>query len=843
MADTKKYLDLTGLTTLVNGIKDGTLISGRATADANGSDITTTYATKAEIAALDAVEQVGDDGHGHQQIITGIEQKDGKLFALSAATLDGADITYTKGAGETGPLSAATTVDQALKTLAAKASAQELVAADKSIVVDTPSTGTNAGKTTVNVNIKSGEKVIKLDDTTNGGIYTDIKLTGVTVNEANVKEAWALVSGNEQLGDTIKIYKDSALLDIKLLHASGSTKPTYSDGTWTDIENPTEAELALCYAYENKQGTVVVEAVPVGDFLRESEFKNGLQVASNGEVSVKVDTESEKVITAYGETDTEANVLSVSSDGVKISNIQDAINAKVTKEINALDVTDTAVAGKYVSQVSETDGKISVSRADVSGAVLNNYSKGNNGDAVAATDTLNQAISKLENQIDKAKAAATTEVVEGTDNDHIAVTSGTSQTDGHTIYTITATDVASESALTAEITARKAIDGQNGQTYAANSNANYIAAAESLNDADVKLDAALKSEADRAKSAETAIDGAIGLTKGQNDETRTWTPTTNYKVSSGTHTVANNMQAIDTQVKTNTDAIALLNNTSAVTGSVKEQVATAKNAIIGTSNDASSVLTLNGLKKKIEEAASAATTVVENAVSGQDYVNVTKDTTAADGHTVYKVGVSNIASAEAVGLNSDGSYKAFTNTNYIDDSAITSIAEAVEALDTAIGAVGDSSASTTVYGKIAETWQKTIGVEGQIPDYGQDAMPTLWGLKEELDKVAEEAEAEHTQVAEKTTGHVLVDVTETTVSGKTYDLVTITETDIASASLVGTLPADAGSTYSASTVVQYAKNYTDVQIDALDDSFLAITDDEITALFNNYPLDNSGSGE
>lgn len=839
MADTKKYLDLTGLATLVNGIKDGTLISGRATADADGNAITTTYATKAEIAALDAVEEVGDDGHGHQQIITGIEQKDGKLFALSAATLDGTDITYTKGTEETGPLSAATTVDQALKTLAAKASAQELVAADKSIVVDTPSTGTNTGKTTVNVNIKSGEKVIKLDNTANGGIYTDIKLTGVTVNDANVKEAWALVSGNEQLGDTIKIYKDSALLDIKLLHASGSTKPTYSDGTWTDIENPTEAELALCYAYENKQGTVVVEAVPVGDFLRESEFKNGLQVASNGEVSVKVDTESEKVITAYGETNTEANVLSVSSDGVKVSNIQAAINAK----IGTLDVTDTAVDGKYVSQVSETDGKISVSRADVSGAVLNNYSKGSSGTAVAATDTLNQAISKLENQVDKAKAAATTEVVEGTDNDHIAVTSGTSQTDGHTIYTITATDVASESALTAEIAARKAVDGQNGQTYAANSSANYISGATSLNNADVLLDTALKTEADRAKSAETAIDGAIGLTKGQNDETRTWTPTTNYKVSSGTHTVANNMQAIDTQVKKNTDAIALLNNTSAVTGSVKEQVATAKNAIIGTSNDASSVLTLNGLKKKIEEAASAATTVVENAVSGQDYVNVTKDTTAADGHTVYKVGVSDIASAEAVGLNSDGSYKAFTNTNYIDDSAITSIAEAVEALDTAIGAVGDSSASTTVYGKIAETWQKTLGVERQIPDYEHDAIPTLWGLKEELDKVAEEAEAEHTQVAEKSEGHVLVDVTPTTVSGKTYDLVTITEDNIASADLVGELPTDASTTYSASTVVQYAKNYTDVQIDALDKSFVAITDSEITALFNNYPLNNSGSGE
>lgn len=38
---------------------------------------------------------------------------------------------------------------------------------------------------------------------------------------------------------------------------------------------------------------------------------------------------------------------------------------KAQELINALDVTDTAVAGQYVSAVSETDGKISVTRADL----------------------------------------------------------------------------------------------------------------------------------------------------------------------------------------------------------------------------------------------------------------------------------------------------------------------------------------------------------------------------------------------------------------------------------------------------------------------------------------------
>jgi hypothetical protein len=42
-----------------------------------------------------------------------------------------------------------------------------------------------------------------------------------------------------------------------------------------------------------------------------------------------------------------------------------ATEAAVRKAINALDYTDAAVAGQYVSAVSETDGIITVTRADL----------------------------------------------------------------------------------------------------------------------------------------------------------------------------------------------------------------------------------------------------------------------------------------------------------------------------------------------------------------------------------------------------------------------------------------------------------------------------------------------
>lgn len=47
------------------------------------------------------------------------------------------------------------------------------------------------------------------------------------------------------------------------------------------------------------------------------------------------------------------------------SDVGAATSTDITNAINALDVTDTAVAGKYVSAVSETDGKISVTRASL----------------------------------------------------------------------------------------------------------------------------------------------------------------------------------------------------------------------------------------------------------------------------------------------------------------------------------------------------------------------------------------------------------------------------------------------------------------------------------------------
>ena len=75
-------------------------------------------------------------------------------------------------------------------------------------------------------------------------------------------------------------------------------------------------------------------------------------------------------------------------------------DAKNKADIAALDVTDAAASGQFVTAVSETDGKIAVSRANLTDAVLVDYAANSeNTGAIAATDTLEKALNKIENTL------------------------------------------------------------------------------------------------------------------------------------------------------------------------------------------------------------------------------------------------------------------------------------------------------------------------------------------------------------------------------------------------------------------------------------------------------------
>lgn len=127
---------------------------------------------------------------------------------------------------------------------------------------------------------------------------TDLEALG-----ANVKEAFKLVDEDgTQAGNVIAIYKDSSVKEVNLV----------------------DQELQITYILAD--GTEDTVGIDVSKFLAESEFAEGLQVV-NGVVSVKVDPTSE-------------GFLSVSSDGVKVSGITEALDTKIGKEDVMLDFSE-----------------------------------------------------------------------------------------------------------------------------------------------------------------------------------------------------------------------------------------------------------------------------------------------------------------------------------------------------------------------------------------------------------------------------------------------------------------------------------------------------------------------
>ena len=364
---------------------------------------------------------------------------------------------------------------------------------------------------------------------------------------ATIKERYSLVDADGNVsGKTIDIPKDSHIVSINYIE------------TGDHAQN-------LEYVYVDASGNTQTTYVDVAHLVLESEFASGV-TSTNGIAHGVVDPTSEK--------DADNNpFLTVGEDGFKVGGIKHAIDAAVSGASEDLQDAIDKLSGNAVTSIASADGSVTATpgqaadgtvsydlSTDASKVKVSSAYTAGTDTAIATGDTVDAALAKLEAQIAAAKAAATTKVVEGTDaGNNLEIVPTTSSTDGSVTYTINLTDVASASALTAETTARKAVDGQNGDTYAANANTNYISGATSLNDADIKLDAAIKALEGAAQTEIDAIEDAVGLgANGAHVQSAG-----NY--TSGATTIEGEIVALDDQVKANADAIDAL-ETNALTG-------------------------------------------------------------------------------------------------------------------------------------------------------------------------------------------------------------------------------------------------------------------------------------
>ena len=423
------------------------------------------------IKGLDLTEVGGTSG----DVITAVSQADGKVSASKSSLTDVVMTGYAADSTKTGAIAATDTLEQAFNKVENAIAKNTVSSADKTVKITQPTTGDSAGKTDLSVNI-DGTTLVK--DNSTGVISSALKVikvipTGTAGTDevvddtlgANIKEAYRLVynGSNTAIGKQINVYKDSALSRVYLGHMDDTINASTGAAATTGT-----GDTALCFVYLTANGTYTLVPVNVETFLSESEFSDGLQVA-NHVVSVKIDSSSEK-----DSQSTPVDFLTVSSNGIKVSGIKDEIDRKIA----ALDVTDTAVAGQYVSAVNETDGKVAMTRANVSEAVLNNYAKGTAPASldIAATDTINQAFAKLEHKIADGVASLDAEVT-STDGTNVQVK--VTEVDG----VITAVNVTTDNTINATDLS-DAIDALDGSATATAASGNVYSVLTSVVETD-----------------------------------------------------------------------------------------------------------------------------------------------------------------------------------------------------------------------------------------------------------------------------------------------------------------------------------------------------------------------
>lgn len=487
---------------------------------------TTVEGALAEIATeIDAMDLPVVSGDG--EVITAVSEKDGKVSASKTAIKDVKLTGYAKNTTATGAIASTDTVNEALSKLENKAAAITITNADGSINVTTGASGTD-----INVNIKSGEHVLAKDG--NAGIYTNISLSSITPSSTTVKKEYQLTATDgTKLGDTIKIYKDSSIVEIYLGTSGDSVDAT--TGVITKLDGDKQY---LNYVYLDANGNYQITKVNISVFITEQEFASGVTFDSTeNKVKGVVDSTSEK--------DSSNNsFLTVGADGFKVNGIKGEIDTKINA-LNATVGSTDAESGKHVAvQVVENAGKLTaltVTETDIASAqgLADEITARGNADTELSNrlgtnvTTVNTASAQLSALSGTSTDASGVTSVWGAKKyaqqyadekvatvvDALGATVSGQTADGKvkvqvvqengvlTAVTVTGTDIASDSALAAEIKARKDVDGQTGQTYAANTSSSYINNAISLNDADVKLAAALKAADDAMLTGVVAGDG------------------------------------------------------------------------------------------------------------------------------------------------------------------------------------------------------------------------------------------------------------------------------------------------------------------------------------------------
>ena len=236
---------------------------------------------------------------------------------------------------------------------------------DANNVLNLTSAADSAGTTTYTLDVTVDGKTVLNDS---GKVKSGLTLAKLGTATSGFAASYQLQdAAGTAIGDTIDIVKDQF---IKTAKFGWSTAKDATGAGWTETKSDTAKYPCIrleLYANDNGASNddtaVTTLYIPLNDVfadktagnyidataLASNEIKvnvgNGIDATNTSAITVKVDAASEAVTTAANTT---APVLSVGADGVKVSNVQTAIDYATTT------LKDKVVAAKPVALTEET---------------------------------------------------------------------------------------------------------------------------------------------------------------------------------------------------------------------------------------------------------------------------------------------------------------------------------------------------------------------------------------------------------------------------------------------------------------------------------------------------------
>lgn len=573
-----------------------------------------------------------------ESIANEVERAEGAEERIKTAVGLDANGDYIKKEG-TAYLDNAESIEEEIAALDEAAKANKIVG-ENAIEVTPTEDGTL-------VSLTVGENDKLLTNTVDGLVST-IDLEKVEGEELaalgeNVREAYKLTGvEGAKIGEYIKIYKDAKIYSIAL----GDMGDTFKEHEpleplvtkYPDVSNisgGTTGQEALRVIELRADGLYEMNLINLDEFLQNDEFEDGLTTGTSTSgsvvVKVKIDEESE-------------HFLTVSGDGVKLSGVQDAIDAERTRAEDAEESLDTKIENEISSARTE--------EARIEGKVDAEVVR-----ATSAETELQEAITALDGKIDTeiSRASGEENNIEG------------------------------------------AVGLNSDGTYSGKTGTNYLDSATSV-EGEIRL---LDIEAARNSGETNAIETGVGL-----NEDGTHKPTTGHYTSNA-QTIAGEIAALDAEayrhsgetdtiessvglgengayVKTRSPYSSAATTTLAAIEAVDTQVAAEQSEIDAI--ESAVELNTDGTYKQTRTPYTSAATSVYKAMESLD--------------TQVKSEQDEIDAVEAsAGFGTSGSYVAYDRGSYT--SGATTVLDATSKLDDAVKSVQEQVTANKIFGEDA----------------------------------------------------------------------------------------------------------------------------------------------